>query len=309
MPRLTGFMARRMRASSGGSSHNGGGKPSRIGGMIGVRKSFFQQYFSSRRSATQGGTGIGVNRPIEKGQQPLKPNGASANRPSTRVRIFLIPLPPSCARTAGVGRHTGHVPSTGYAASMLANKPLSLLHAGSIGQLCQTTLTVRRIVSRRGVGERIFALPPASPFRLRLGDLLLIGIGGGTEILSATKFHQRLMGSGADLFFIIAEQINQLAAQAWHLGSDNARGRLAQLHQLMVELFLDGRLTLARQMTVEQITAQFLDLLVVAGGSVSEGRSHFLPPAFFQLDEESTQARSPFDAGGLGQLRNTHDLR
>src|SRR5579884_4191980 len=94
MPRLTGFKARRTRASSGGSSHNGGGKPSRMGGMIGVRKSFFQQYFSSRRSATQSGTGMGVNRPIEKGQQPLNPKGASATRPSTRVRNLLIPLPP-----------------------------------------------------------------------------------------------------------------------------------------------------------------------------------------------------------------------
>ena len=72
----------------------GGGKPSRMGGRIGVRKSFFQQYFSSRRSETQGGTRMGVNKPIEKGQQPLNPNGASANRPSTRVRTFLIAPPP-----------------------------------------------------------------------------------------------------------------------------------------------------------------------------------------------------------------------
>src|SRR5579883_2812957 len=93
MPRWTGFKARRTRASSGGSSHKGGGNPSRIGGIMGVRQSFFQQYFSSIRSGTQGGTRIGVNRPIEKGQQPLNPKGASASRASTRVRTFLLPLP------------------------------------------------------------------------------------------------------------------------------------------------------------------------------------------------------------------------
>jgi hypothetical protein len=47
-------MARMIIASSGGSSHNGAGKPSRIGGMIGVRESFFQQYLSSIRSVTHG---------------------------------------------------------------------------------------------------------------------------------------------------------------------------------------------------------------------------------------------------------------
>ena len=47
-------------ASSGGSSHTGGGKPSRIGGMIGVRLSFLLQYLSCILSVTHGGQGIGV---------------------------------------------------------------------------------------------------------------------------------------------------------------------------------------------------------------------------------------------------------
>src|SRR5262249_37305175 len=92
-------MARRMRASSGGSSHKGGGKPSRMGGMMGVRKSFFQQYFSSMRSDTQGGTGMGVKMPMEKGhiplseKQPLNPKGASARTASTKLRTLSMPRP------------------------------------------------------------------------------------------------------------------------------------------------------------------------------------------------------------------------
>src|SRR5579859_3366629 len=88
-------MARRMRASSGGSSHNGGGKPSRMGGRMGVRKSFLKQYFSSMRSVTQAGTGIGVAKPIEKMWQPLSPAGATtAAANSTTVRTLLIPPAP-----------------------------------------------------------------------------------------------------------------------------------------------------------------------------------------------------------------------
>jgi hypothetical protein len=60
-------MARSTSASLGGSSHNGGGYPARIGGMIGVRWSFLKQYFSSMRSVTHGGTGIGVKMPMEYG--------------------------------------------------------------------------------------------------------------------------------------------------------------------------------------------------------------------------------------------------
>src|SRR6516164_2562868 len=93
MPRATRGMARRTRASSGGSSHNGGGTPGMMGGRMGVRKSFFQQYFSSMRSATQGGMRMGVNRPIEKGQHPLSPSGVSARTPSTSERTFLMPRP------------------------------------------------------------------------------------------------------------------------------------------------------------------------------------------------------------------------
>src|SRR5919199_3130495 len=93
-------MARRMRASSGGSSHNGGGKPGRMGGRMGVRKSFGKQYFSSMRSVTHGGTGMGVQPPIEKGwlgneacRHPPAATGATAAAAiSTRVRTFLIPL-------------------------------------------------------------------------------------------------------------------------------------------------------------------------------------------------------------------------
>src|SRR4051812_45484218 len=95
-------MARRMRDSSGGSSHKGGGKPGRMGGRMGVRKSFFQQYFSSMRSVTHGGTGMGVKAPIEKGwfgnewgQHPPAAAGATAaDAISTRGRAFLLPLPP-----------------------------------------------------------------------------------------------------------------------------------------------------------------------------------------------------------------------
>jgi hypothetical protein len=64
-----------------------------------VRKSFFQQYFSSMRSVTHGGTGMGVKTPIEKGhiplneKQPLSPKGASARTPSTRLRTFFMPRP------------------------------------------------------------------------------------------------------------------------------------------------------------------------------------------------------------------------
>ncbi len=66
-PRLTRGKARRIIASSGGSSQVGIGWPGRIGGRIGVRWSFSQQYLSSIRSVTHGGTGIGVAKPIEKG--------------------------------------------------------------------------------------------------------------------------------------------------------------------------------------------------------------------------------------------------
>src|SRR4051812_5276908 len=95
-------MAPRTMLSSGGSSHNGGGKPSRMGGRMGVRKSFFQQYFSSMRSVTHGGTGMGVKAPIEKGwfgnewgqHPPAAAGGRGAAAHSTRGRAFLLPLPP-----------------------------------------------------------------------------------------------------------------------------------------------------------------------------------------------------------------------
>src|SRR5215471_10467183 len=66
-----------------------------MGGRIGVRKSFFQQYFSSIRSVTHGGTGIGVASPIEYQAQPLCQSGAVSATSRHSLRSFLIPLPPS----------------------------------------------------------------------------------------------------------------------------------------------------------------------------------------------------------------------
>src|SRR5262245_30739694 len=78
-------MALRMAARSGGSSHNGL-YPAGIGGRIGVRKSLLMQIFSSMRSATQGGTGIGV--------KMLKPGGTHPGKsPSSRqhpAKRFII---------------------------------------------------------------------------------------------------------------------------------------------------------------------------------------------------------------------------
>src|SRR5262245_18488777 len=99
-------MARRIRASSGGSSHNGGGPAGLIGGRIGVRKSFLWQYFSSIRSVTHGGTGMGVKIPIDKGHAPQQPEsnvGAASAAISSSLRNFLIPSP-SCPRRHGAGR-------------------------------------------------------------------------------------------------------------------------------------------------------------------------------------------------------------
>src|ERR1700674_5554796 len=100
-------------ASSGGSSHRGAGKPSLIGGMMACPVSFLKQYFSSIRSVTHGGTGIGVKGPIVKGlkvklgKQPLKPSGASmAATSSTDVLAFRIrvSLPAECFTTSPPGR-------------------------------------------------------------------------------------------------------------------------------------------------------------------------------------------------------------
>src|SRR5262245_59954813 len=174
MPRWTDFKARRTRASSGGSSHNGGGKPSRMGGIMGVRKSFFQQYFSSRRSAVQGGTRMGVNRPIEKGQQPLNPNGASADRASTRVRTFLMPLPllprswlaPPIRNAAGA---TGRSHLRG--AGSYAKESISF-NAENIGWPYRLTLAVRQDVSRSGVKGTSSKHKRGLPsLMLRAGDL------------------------------------------------------------------------------------------------------------------------------------------
>src|SRR5438067_7666715 len=83
-------MARRTMASSGGSSHNGGGKPSRMGGMMGVRKSFFQQYFSSMRSVTHAGTGIGT-RKSPCGLQPTAGTSARA-APAISIQVRNLPI-------------------------------------------------------------------------------------------------------------------------------------------------------------------------------------------------------------------------
>src|SRR5262245_35432222 len=72
-----------------------------MGGRMGVRKSFSWQYFSSIRSDTHGGTGIGVAKPIEKGdtglsQQPDSPTGAAtaaATSNPVRSLLFMSPGP------------------------------------------------------------------------------------------------------------------------------------------------------------------------------------------------------------------------
>ena len=72
--------------------------------MMTVRKSvLFQRYFRSRLSVTQGGTGIGVAIPIEKGwAQPVVASGARTAASSTHARnltrgsLMLHSLPAEC---------------------------------------------------------------------------------------------------------------------------------------------------------------------------------------------------------------------
>ena len=72
-----------------------------IGGMMGERKSFVQQYFSSIRSVTHGNTGIGVAMPIVSGakypQQPEVKGAISAPARSSTLRSRRIP----CLRVRG----------------------------------------------------------------------------------------------------------------------------------------------------------------------------------------------------------------
>src|SRR5262245_14541504 len=103
MPRVCRFQARRMRASSGGSSQVGSGAPALIGGMTGVLKWFFGRTFSSTRSVTPGWTGMGVKRPIEGGVRSRIPatTGASDRKARTSWNAGMDHPP---GRSAGLYR-------------------------------------------------------------------------------------------------------------------------------------------------------------------------------------------------------------
>jgi hypothetical protein len=87
-------MARSTSASLGASSQIGGGTPSAIGGMIGVRPSFLWAYLFSIRSAVHGGTGIGVSKPRVNGLHPTLPAGRSTNANNQSLRRIQDMLPP-----------------------------------------------------------------------------------------------------------------------------------------------------------------------------------------------------------------------
>src|SRR5579871_2393533 len=88
------------------------------------------------------------------------------------------------------------------------NEVVPLRRAGGVSRLVRPTDRLTPAVGRR------LLLPPDSPFCLRLGDFLFVRIGRGTKVLATAEFHQGFVSSCANFFLLIAEQVDEFAAQA-----------------------------------------------------------------------------------------------